>query len=153
MERLTTFSLNITWLGCPGHALTGRILLIDEDQEIIYSFKSILEDEGYVVYSANDACEAEKIMRDNEIQLAIMDYVLPRIRGDKLAETLMAINQKLKIIFVSGYLEVLDAVHSIDCDVYGVFLKPVNPESLLSWVRSLEADPLHVEQFLHYYMV
>ena len=133
--------------------MTDRILLVDDDQEIIYSFKSILEDEGYVVYSANDAYEAEKIMRDNEIQLAIMDYVLPKTRGDKLAETLTAINQKLKIIFVSGYLEVLDAVHSVDRGVCGVFLKPVNPENLLSRVKSLEADPSHVEQLLHYYMV
>ena len=131
----------------------GHILLVDDDQEIICSFKSILEDEGYVVYTANDADEAVNIMRDNEIQLAIMDYVLPRIRGDKLAETLKAINQKLKIIFVSGYLEVLDAINRLDCGVCGVFLKPVNPEILLTRVRSLETDPLHAEQFLYPYMV
>ena len=128
---------------------TGPILLVDDDQEIISSFRSILEDEGYVVYSANDADEAENIMRDNEIQLAIMDYVLPKIRGDKLAESLNAINQKLKIIFVSGYLEVLDAINRLDCGVCGVFLKPVNPEILLTRVRSLETDPLHAEQFLY----
>jgi DNA-binding response OmpR family regulator len=133
--------------------LTDRILLVDDDQEITCVFKSILEDEGYVVYSANDADEAEKIMRDNEIQLAIMDYVLPKTRGDKLAETLTAINQKLKIIFVSGYLEVLNDIHSLDCGVCGVFLKPVNPGSLLSQVKSLEAEPLPVERLLSYNMV
>jgi DNA-binding response OmpR family regulator len=127
----------------------GHILLVDDDQEIICSFRSILEDEGYVVYSANDADEAEKIMRDNEIQLAIMDYVLPKIRGDMLAESLNAINQKLKIIFVSGYLDVLDTINRLDCGVCGVFLKPVNPETLLTQVRSLETDPLHAEQFLY----
>jgi DNA-binding response OmpR family regulator len=132
---------------------TGPILLVDDDQEIICSFRSILEDEGYVVYSANGADEAENIVRDNEIQLAIMDYVLPKVRGDKLAESLNAINQKLKIIFVSGYLEVLDAINRLDCGVCGVFLKPVNPEILLTRVRSLETDPLHADQFLYSYMV
>jgi DNA-binding response OmpR family regulator len=129
-----------------------HILLVDDDQEIICSFKSILEDEGYVVYTANDADEAVKVMRDNEVQLAILDYVLPKTRGDKLAETLKAINQKLNIIFVSGYLEVLEATNKLDCGVCGVFLKPVSPEMLLTRVRSLETDPLHAEQFLYSYM-
>jgi DNA-binding response OmpR family regulator len=130
-----------------------RILLVDDDQEIICSFKSILEDEGYVVYTANDADEAVKVMRDNEVQLAILDYVLPKTRGDKLAETLKAINQKLNIIFVSGYLEVIEATNRLDCGVCGVFLKPVSPETLLTRVRSLETDPLHTEQLLYPYMV
>ena len=75
--------------------MMSHILLVDDDQDIICSFRSILEDEGYVVHAANDADEVVKIIRDNEIHLAIMDYVLPRARGDKLAETLMTINQKL----------------------------------------------------------
>ena len=130
-----------------------HILLVDDDQEIICSFRSILEDEGYVVYSANDADEAVKVMRDNEVQLAILDYVLPKTRGDKLAETLKTINQKLNIIFVSGYLEVFEASNRLDSGVCGVFLKPVSPETLLTRVRSLETDPLHAEQFLYPYMV
>jgi len=133
--------------------MTDHILLVDDDQEIICSFKSILEDEGYVVYTANDAEEAVKVMRDNDVQLAIMDYVLPKTRGDKLAETLKAINQKLNIIFVSGYLEVIEATNRLDCGVCGVFLKPVSPETLLTRVRSLETDPLHAEQLLYPYMV
>lgn len=131
----------------------SHILLVDDEQEIICGFKSILEDEGYVVYTANDADEAVNIMRDNEIQIAIMDYMLPKIRGDKLAETLKTINQKLKIIFVSGYLEVLDAINKLDCSVCDVFIKPVNPEILLTRVRNLDTDLLHAEQSLYYNMV
>lgn len=132
--------------------VTGRILLVDDDDDIVCCFRSILEDEGYMVYAANDADEAVKIMRDNEVQLAIMDYVLPRTRGDKLAETLNAINRKLKIIFVSGYVEVIDASNRLDCGVCGVFLKPVNPERLLNRVRILETDPLQAEQLTYPYM-
>jgi two-component system response regulator AtoC len=132
---------------------TDHILLVDDDQEIICSFKSILEDEGYVVYTANDADEAVNVMRDNEVQLAIMDYVLPKTRGDKLAEALKTINQKLNIIFVSGYLEVFEASNRLDSGVCGVFLKPVSPETLLNRVRSLETDPLHEDLLLYPYMV
>ncbi len=130
----------------------NNILLVDDDNDIICSFKSILEDEGFLVYSANDADEAVRIMRDNDVQLAIMDYLLPETRGDKLAETLNEIDQKLKIIFVSGYIEVIDAVKRLNCGVHGVFLKPVSPERLLSTVRTLQSDPLHAEQFLYPYM-
>ncbi len=133
--------------------MTDRILLVDDDDDVIYSFRSILEDEGYMVYSANDADEAVKIMRDNEVQLAIMDYVLSRTRGDELAETLNAINRKLKIIFVSGHLEVIDASNRLVCGVCSVFLKPVNPESLLKWVKILETEPLQAEQLIYPYMI
>jgi len=129
-----------------------RILLVDDDNDIIFSFKSILEDEGFLVYSANDAEEAVRIIRDNEVQVAIMDYVLPETRGDRLAETLNEIDRRLKIIFVSGHLEVVDATSRLGCGVYGVFLKPVNPERLLTLVRTLQSDPLHAEQLMHPYM-
>jgi len=128
-----------------------RILLVDDDNDIVCCFKSILEDEGFLVYSANDADEAVRVMRDNEVQLAIMDYVLPETRGDRLAETLNEIDQKLKIIFVSGHLEVVDVINRLNCGVYGVFLKPVNPERLLNLVKTLQTDPLHAEQLMYPY--
>jgi len=129
-----------------------RILLVDDDNDIVCCFKSILEDEGFLVYSANDADEAVRVMRDNEVQLAIMDYVLPETRGDSLAETLNEIDQKLKIIFVSGHLEVVDVINRLNCGVYGVFLKPVNPERLLNLVKTLQTDPLHAKQLIYPYM-
>ncbi len=129
-----------------------RILLVDDDKDVIYCFKSILEDEGFLVYSANDADGAVRIMRDNEVQLAIMDYVLPETRGDRLAETLNEIDKKLKIIFVSGNIEVIDVINKINCGVYGVFLKPVNPERLLTLVKTLQTDPLHVEHLTYPYI-
>ena len=129
-----------------------RILLVDDDKDIVYSFKSMFEDEGFLVFSANDADDAVRIMRDNEVQLAIMDYVLPETRGDWLAETLSEIDKKLKIIFVSGHLEVIDVINRINCGVYGVFLKPVNPERLLTLVKTLQTDPLYVEHLTCPYM-
>ena len=131
---------------------TDSILLIDDDNDIVCCFKSILEDEGYLVYSANNADEAVQVMRDNEVQLAIMDYMLPETRGDRLAETLNEIDQKLKIIFVSGHLEVVDVINRLNCGVYGVFLKPVNPERLLNLVKTLQTDPLHAEQLNYPYI-
>ena len=125
-----------------------RILLVDDDKDIVYSFKSMFEDEGFLVFSANDADDAVRIMRDNEVQLAIMDYVLPETRGDWLAETLSEIDKKLKIIFVSGHLEVVDAINRLEFGVHGVFLKPVSPERLLNRVRSLENSPLPAERLV-----
>jgi len=115
-----------------------RILLVDDDNDIVCCFKSILEDEGFLVYSANDADEAVRVMRDNEVQLAIMDYVLPETRGDRLAET--------------RHLEVVDVINRLNCGVYGVFLKPVNPERLLNLVKTLQTDPLHAKQLIYPYM-
>ena len=53
---------------------------------------------------------------------------MPKLRGDQLAQKLYDIDNDIKIIFVSGYSEVVEAVKKLDISILGVFLKPVSPE-------------------------
>ncbi|MBN2336672.1 response regulator [Candidatus Bathyarchaeota archaeon] len=129
------------------------ILLIDDDSDILCSFKSILEDEGYRVYTASDAKQAIEILREQEIKLAILDYVMPNMRGDQLAKAINALDDGINIIFVSGYTEVIEAASRLDFDVYDVLLKPLDPDRLINKIRALRGVPKENGQLFYAYPV
>ncbi len=52
---------------------------------------------------------------------------MPKLRGDQLARRLIGINPEIKIMFVSGYNEVIEVAKKLEFDVYGVFMKPFDP--------------------------
>ena len=124
------------------------ILLVDDDPDVLVSIRAVLETEGYTVYTANNSDQARVIISENDVHLVIMDYILPDYSGDQIVKTLKKIDEKLNIIFLSGFLHVIKAVEDLEFDVYRVFLKPVDPEVLLSAMRSLFAENMDPHQFV-----
>ena len=131
--------------------MTKSILLVDDDPDILIIFKKILEEEGYTVYTAKNIEKAKAIVKEHEVQLVIMDYFLQGINGVQIAEALKKIDEKLQIIFLTGYTPVLDAVDGLGFDVYKVFLKPITIEELLSAIRSIYAEENGLHQVYNPY--
>ena len=77
------------------------ILVLNETSRII------LVKYGYKVLYAKDGMEALDVYKEHagEIGLVVTDIDLPRLNGEKLIKALLEIRPKLKIMFVSGYLE------------------------------------------------
>ena len=57
------------------------ILVVDDDREIVKSIAILLEKEGYVVLRAYDGLEALDMLASNQVQLLIMDVMMPRLDG------------------------------------------------------------------------
>jgi two-component SAPR family response regulator len=64
------------------------------------------------------------------------DYRSLEVTGDVLAERINEIDPEVKIFFISGYDEAVDAIKRLDVPVYGLFKKPVDPYLLGRLVRS-----------------
>ncbi len=128
--------------------MLGSILLVDDDVDILASIRAILETEGYEVYTACNADQAKVIIREEEVNIVIMDYILPEFTGDQIVKDLKQIDEKLNIIFLSGFPQVFRAVKDLEFDVQRVFLKPVDPESLLSAIRNIYSEQIDPHQFV-----
>ena len=115
------------------------ILVVDDDVDLLFCYSLMLTKGDMKVITTNDVDEAQRIARSEEINLAILDYMMPKLRGDQLAKKLYEINEKIKIIFVSGYSEVMEAVKKLDISVHGVYLKPVNP-TVMEKIAAAEID-------------
>ena len=108
--------------------MTKGILVVDDDLDLLFCYELMLKNKNTVVFTSSDVDEAQEIVRREKIDLVILDYIMPKLRGDQLAIRIHEINDKIKIIFVSGYAEVVEAVKKLDINIHGVFMKPINPE-------------------------
>ena len=57
------------------------ILVCDDDREIVDAIEIYLQQEGFTVYKAYDGIEALQVLQEYEIQLAIIDIMMPRLDG------------------------------------------------------------------------
>jgi PAS domain S-box-containing protein len=81
------------------------ILLVDDDTEIIKMGKVVLESLGYRTLTAINGREAVDLFQEHseEIELCILDLVMPIMGGDEAAQAIRQINPHTKVIFSTGY--------------------------------------------------
>ena len=125
-----------------------RILLVDDDIDVLESIKMVLDSEDYAVYTAINASQARVIMLENDIHLVIMDYIFGECTGDQVIRHLKKIDETFSIIFLSGWPQVIKAVENLEFEVHRVFLKPIDPEILLSAIKSILSEYVDPYQFL-----
>jgi PAS domain S-box-containing protein len=81
-----------------------RILLVDDEEAIIFAMQKMLERLGYRVVAGTDSREALNIFRaqPQQFDLVLSDQTMPHLTGDRLAQQLLAIRPELPIILCTG---------------------------------------------------
>ena len=83
---------------------TGRILLVDNDRDILKIVDRSLGDAGYAVMSTTDSSQARQILEDSReaIDLLLTDVFMPGASGPELARSALRSRSNLKVLFMSG---------------------------------------------------
>ena len=102
----------------------AKILVCDDDKDIVEAIDIYLTQEGYEVLKAYDGDEAIKVLKSNEVDLLIMDVMMPRLDGIR-ATLKIRENMSLPIIILGL---------NIGADDY--MTKPFNPLELVARVKS-----------------
>ena len=112
-----------------------NILVCDDDREIVEAIEIYLSKEGYNVIKAYDGLEAIEILKKEDIQLLLIDVMMPRLDG--LRATLK-IREKsgIPIIILSAKSEDSDKVIGLDVGADEYITKPFNPLELIARVKS-----------------
>ena len=112
-----------------------NILVCDDDKEIVEAIEIYLSKEGYNVIKAYDGLEAIEILKKEDIQLLLIDVMMPRLDG--LRATLK-IREKsgIPIIILSAKSEDSDKVIGLDVGADDYITKPFNPLELIARVKS-----------------
>ncbi len=114
-----------------------KILVVDDEEEVLKFIKDILETHGYKVIPARNPLAAVDTFKklSGEIDLVITDIVMPLMQGKELINNLKAIRPDIKIIAISGYS---DEIITKDKTTINEFVKkPFEVNQLLSIVRRL----------------
>jgi DNA-binding response OmpR family regulator len=112
-----------------------RILICDDDREIADAIEIYLKSAGYETVKAYDGVEALAAIEDGELQLIIMDVMMPRLDG--IAATLKIREQRnIPIIMLSAKTEDSDKILGLQMGADDYVAKPFNPLELLARVNS-----------------
>lgn len=116
------------------------IMLVDDEQDVLYSFHAALTDNGYDVETFSDSQEALKRFSEvtpSHFGLVILDVRMPGLNGLELYTRLKSINRSVKILFVSA-LDVVPELAIMFPDVKRdeILRKPVSTEEFINSVKT-----------------
>ncbi|MBI5198515.1 MAG: PAS domain S-box protein [Nitrospirae bacterium] len=115
------------------------VLIAEDDKALRTLIKTVLNEFGYKVIDAVDGEDAiEKFIQNkDEIELAILDVIMPKKNGKEVYEEIKKIRPDIKTIFASGYTADIIQKKGVIEEGMDFILKPVSPKNLLKKVREV----------------
>jgi len=114
-----------------------KILLIDDDKTIRETLSLALEDEGFIVDTAENGKEAISKSFENFYNIAIVDWRLPDIDGTKLLGKLKETTPKMAKLMLTGFPSMDNAIDAVNNSAEAFLVKPVHFEKLLAKINEL----------------
>jgi len=114
---------------------TARILIIDDDENIRKVLATILEEEGYIVETAETGKMAIEKTGRKTYNLALIDIRLPDMEGIELLTRMRPTTPKMQKIIVTGFPTMQNAVDAVNRGADGYILKPFNVEKVLKIIE------------------
>jgi DNA-binding NtrC family response regulator len=121
----------------------ATILVVEDNASLREMIHEVLEGEGYVVLEAADADQALSVSRSHEgtIHLALTDVIQPKMRGEQIAEALLADRPGMRILYMSGYpSSAINPDGEPDPTIHFIE-KPFSTVALLTKVREVLEGP------------
>lgn len=112
-----------------------QILVCDDDREIVDAIEIYLTQEGYHVFKAYDGQQALDILGREEIQLLIMDVMMPKLDGIRATLKIREYSS-VPIIILSAKSEDSDKILGLNVGADDYISKPFNPLELVARVKS-----------------
>lgn len=118
---------------------TKKILIVDDEPDLVELVSYNLKKEGFKVSSAPDGEEALEKIRKGAFDLIILDLMLPGIQGSELCRTLRS-NPKtetLPIIMLTAKGDVADKIRGLETGADDYMTKPFSPKELVARVKAI----------------
>jgi len=129
--------------------MSYKILVVDDDKEIVEILKTCLIKEGYLVVAAYDGEEALVKIKEDNPDIILLDLILPKLNGfEVLKEIRQKYNDKWRpviIISAKTELETLKECYNLEADHY--LTKPCSIENISRAIKTMiSLIPLHKEK-------
>ena len=111
--------------------ITNRLLVVDDEESIRFTFSEFLKGGGYLVDTADSFIAATALMADNDYDVVFLDIVLGRDSGMNLLRVLSEQNPNCQVVMVTGSPEIVTAAESVRLHAFDYLVKPVTQDQLL----------------------
>jgi two-component system, OmpR family, alkaline phosphatase synthesis response regulator PhoP len=119
--------------------MPARILVVDDDQEIVRLLKSYLSQEGLTVFTALDGAEALHVVRRERPDLVVLDLMLPGRDGWEVTRRMRADEQlaSIPILMLTARVDDADKIRGLELGADDYVTKPFNPKEVVARVRAI----------------
>ncbi|MFA5181953.1 MAG: PAS domain S-box protein [Syntrophales bacterium] len=116
-----------------------KILLVDDEKIILDVNRELLESIGYMVYAVGSGQEAIAVYMEkrNEVDLVILDMIMPGMSGGDTFDRLREINPEIRVLLSSGYSINGEAQHILDRGCNGFIQKPFKLNTLARSIKEI----------------
>ncbi len=123
------------------------VLVVDDEEGVRESLARALEDEGYEVLTSNSGEDAIKVVRDQNLDLILLDILLPGIDGIQTLEEIKSLRPDIPVIMISAHGNIELAVKATKMGAYDFLEKPFSSleRVLISAKRAIERMALEIE--------
>ncbi|BAY36943.1 response regulator receiver signal transduction histidine kinase [Nostoc sp. NIES-2111] len=124
---------------CAKSPQSGKILVVDDSPDNVFLIKTILEEEGYTVSTAEDGFSALAQLQASPCDLVLLDLMMPGMDGYEVTRRVrgeMKLQQYIPILLITAH-DAPNVAHGLDLGADDFIRKPVTMDELLARVRSL----------------
>ena len=116
-----------------------RLLLVDDDPQLLESLQGLLAMEGFQAACAGSGEEAEAVLRQAEppFPLVLTDLVMPGRSGMDVLRTALERNPSCTVLVLTGYGTLKEATEAMDLGAYGLVNKPLQLEAFRQTLRRI----------------
>jgi UDP-3-O-acyl N-acetylglucosamine deacetylase len=116
---------------------TERVLIVDDEKNIVSSLRDILNDEGYEVSVANDGLGALKMIQSDPPDLVLLDIWLPGMDGIEVLKTVKTYHPEIEVLIMSGHGTIDTAVQATKLGAFDFIEKPFSLDVLTETVENV----------------
>lgn len=117
-----------------------RVLVVDDEPQYREVVQMMLEDEGYTAHTAASGEEALKIIKGASYHVVITDLMMGNMDGIELLKKIRGINKETKIILITGYGTIQNAVEAMKFGAHTFFVKSHEPEELMEELEVIKRE-------------
>ncbi len=114
-----------------------RILLVDDDELILDTYRRILERNGFHVDTASTGEQAKEQLEKSTYDLLLVDIVLPDIHGDRLILDLRLNDNNVPVIVITGFSSYEKSLDTMGLRIADILMKPIDPDQLVSSINDV----------------
>lgn len=124
----------------------AKIIIIDDEEVVLDSCIQILEGRNYDLFTASDGLQGLKLVEEIKPDLVFVDLKMPGIPGLEVLENILAKDNTIVTVVITGYATVDSAVEAMKKGAYDFLPKPFTPDEFrLITIRSIERRKLMIE--------
>jgi len=113
-----------------------RILVVDDEEQIVDVIKAYLEKEGYEVITAYTGNEALEKFNNHTLDFIILDLMLPDLSGEEICKKIR-IKSQVPILMLTAKVEEIDRVNGLYIGADDYLTKPFSPKELVARIRAI----------------